>query len=60
MLESYSQQSLDELLAGVRSRRGWDFSGMNVQHQPVPWEYQDVVPRYLRSSAARQRCTARR
>jgi SAM-dependent methyltransferase len=50
MLESYSHQALDELLAGVRTRRGWDFAGMNVLRQPVPWEYQDVVLRYLRSS----------
>jgi SAM-dependent methyltransferase len=52
VLESYSQQALDELLAGIRTRRGWDFSGMNVLRQPVPWEYQDVVLRYLRSSDA--------
>ncbi len=52
MRESYSQHDLDELLAGVRSRRGWDFSGMNVLRQPVPWDYHDVVMRYLRSSDA--------
>ncbi len=50
VLESYSQQALDELLAGVRTRRGWDFPDMNVLRQPVPWDYQDVVLRYLRSS----------
>src|ERR1700722_2597244 len=48
MLESYSQQALDGLLAGVRTRRGWDFSGMNELRQPVPWDYPDVVLRYLR------------
>ena len=52
MRESYSQHALDELLAGVRSRRGWDFTGMNELRQPVPWDYLDVVPRYLRSSDA--------
>jgi SAM-dependent methyltransferase len=50
MQESYSQQVLDGLLAGVRTRRGWDFSGVNEFRQPVPWEYRDVVLRYLRSS----------
>jgi SAM-dependent methyltransferase len=50
MLESYSQHALDELLAGVSTRRGWDFSGMNVLRQPVPWEYREVVLRYLRPS----------
>jgi 2-polyprenyl-3-methyl-5-hydroxy-6-metoxy-1,4-benzoquinol methylase len=50
MLQSYSQQALDELLADVTPRRGWDFSCMNVLRQPVPWDYQDVVLRYLRPS----------
>jgi SAM-dependent methyltransferase len=50
MRESYSQQELDVLLAAVRPRRGWDFGGMNVLRQPVPWDYHDVVLRYLRSS----------
>src|SRR6202034_1138230 len=50
MRKSYSQQELDGLLAGVRVRQGWDFSGMNVLCQPVPWDYRDVVVRYLRPS----------
>ena len=50
MQQSYSQQALDELLAGVPPRRGWDFAGMNVLRQPVPWDYDDVVLRYLRPS----------
>jgi len=48
MLEAYSQDALDELLATVTPRQGWDFSRMNVLRQPVPWHYQDVVERYLR------------
>lgn len=48
MRESYSQQALDELLANVAPRRGWDFSSMKVLRQPVPWDYQDLVRRYLR------------
>jgi SAM-dependent methyltransferase len=50
MLQSYSQHALDELLAGVRARQGWDFSGMSGLRQPVPWDYRDVVLRYLRPS----------
>lgn len=50
MLKSYSQQALDELVADVTPRRGWDFSSMNVLRQPVPWEYHDVVLRYVRPS----------
>jgi SAM-dependent methyltransferase len=48
MLEAYSQEALGELLAQVPPRRGWDFSRMNVLRQPVPWNYHDLVVRYLR------------
>jgi SAM-dependent methyltransferase len=48
MLEAYSQEALDDLLAQIPARRGWDFSRMNVLRQPVPWNYQDLVVRYLR------------
>ena len=43
----YSQEELDELRAAASPRRGWDFSRMNELRQPVPWEYADVVARYL-------------
>jgi len=52
MRESYSQQVLDELLAGVRTRRGWDFTGMNELRQPVPWDYRHA-PFDLSAIAAR-------
>jgi SAM-dependent methyltransferase len=48
MLEAYSQEALDELLAQVPPRQGWDFSRMKVLRQPVPWNYHDLVARYLR------------
>jgi SAM-dependent methyltransferase len=48
MLEAYSQEALDELLAQVPPRQGWDFSCMNVLRQPVPWSYHNLVVRYLR------------
>jgi SAM-dependent methyltransferase len=47
MLEAYSQEALDELLAQVPPRRGWDFSRVNVLREPVPWNYHDLVVRYL-------------
>ena len=50
MLDAYSQDALDALLADVIRRQGWDFSRMTVLRQPVPWDYRDVVVRYLRPS----------
>jgi len=48
MLEAYSPEALDELLAQLPPRRGWNFSCMNVLRQPAPWNYHDLVVRYLR------------
>ncbi|MFZ4895985.1 class I SAM-dependent methyltransferase [Plantibacter sp. Mn2098] len=46
---SYSQAELDELVAGVAPRSGWDFSRMSVRRAPAPWEYTDVVSAQLAS-----------
>lgn len=48
MKTEYSQPELDELLAQVTARHGWDFSSMNTLRQPVPWDYIDQVKKYLR------------
>jgi SAM-dependent methyltransferase len=47
---AYSQQELDALLTSVPRRVGWDFSRMKTLREPVPWEYDDVVARYVRRS----------
>lgn len=42
--------TLDELrriAAEVAPRRGWDFSQMRDDRDPVPWEYDEVVRRFL-------------
>jgi len=43
--------TLDELrriAADVAPRRGWDFSRVRDDRDPVPWEYAEVARRYLR------------
>jgi hypothetical protein len=47
---SYSQHELDELLAASQPRTGWDFSRMRTLRAPVPWDYGEVVARYLAPS----------
>lgn len=47
---SYSRAELDDLLAAAQPRTGWDFSRMRTLRAPVPWDYAEVVSRYLRSS----------
>lgn len=44
---SYSSQELKSLLNNTVNRRGWDFSQMKTQRQPVPWDYLGVVSSYL-------------
>ncbi len=47
---TYSQAELDDLLATAEPRTGWDFSRMRTLRAPVPWDYREVVSRYLRPS----------
>ena len=48
MRHSYSPAAFAELLAAVASRPGWDFSRVYAVRGRVPWDYEDVVARYLR------------
>jgi SAM-dependent methyltransferase len=41
-------EDVRHLDAVAGERRGWDFSRMRTDRDPVPWEYADVVRRYLR------------
>jgi SAM-dependent methyltransferase len=43
----YTEHDLSELVKRVQPRRGWDFSRMSATRHPVPWEYTEVVRRYL-------------
>ncbi len=47
--KSYTEQELKDLLENTAPRRGWDFSRMHTQRQPVPWNYLDIVALYLQS-----------
>jgi len=51
MKESYTRTELDLVLSRVQKRSGWDFSRMNDSRAPVPWDYHDVVLRYLTRQA---------
>jgi len=48
--DQYTQAELDELVAATAPRAGWDFSRMRAVSAPTPWEYTEVVARYLRPS----------
>ena len=39
---------LKRITDSVGERRGWDFSRVRDARDPVPWDYEEVVRRYLR------------
>ncbi len=44
-------EDLRRIAASVGERRGWDFSRVQDDRDPVPWDYADVVRRYLQPSS---------
>jgi SAM-dependent methyltransferase len=44
----YSIQELREVSDAVGERSGWDFSRMSTEREPVPWDFVDIVIRYLK------------
>jgi len=44
-------EELKRIAASVGERQGWDFSRVRDERDPVPWDYIDVVRRYLRPSS---------
>lgn len=40
-------ERLQEISASVGERTGWDFSSVRTKRAPVPWEYLDVVRKYI-------------
>jgi SAM-dependent methyltransferase len=47
--DRYTEEELAGVLARAPRRSGWDFSGMRDLREPVPWDYPEVVARYLRA-----------
>ena len=49
---SHTREQLNEIAEAVGERNGWDFSRMQTERDRVPWEYLEIVPRYLRTTDA--------
>jgi len=47
-VEPVTQDELRTIARDVGELRGWDFSGVRHERDPVPWDYPDVAGRYLR------------
>jgi 2-polyprenyl-3-methyl-5-hydroxy-6-metoxy-1,4-benzoquinol methylase len=43
----YTLEELQVIADAVGERSGWDFSRMATEREPVPWDYLEIVPRYL-------------
>ena len=37
------REELERIAESVDERRGWDFSSMRTDSDPIPWDYADVV-----------------
>ena len=46
-VRTYSVDELQTIADEIGTRSGWDFSRMHTEREPVPWDYPDVVARYL-------------
>ena len=44
-------EELKRIAVSVGERRGWDFSRVRDDREPVPWDHADVVRRYLQPSS---------
>jgi SAM-dependent methyltransferase len=47
-MEPVTRDELRTIAGEVGELSGWDFSVVRDERDPVPWDYQDVVGRYLR------------
>jgi SAM-dependent methyltransferase len=47
-MEPVTRDELRTIAGEVGELSGWDFSVVRHERDPVPWDYQDVVGRYLR------------
>jgi SAM-dependent methyltransferase len=47
-IEPVTPDKLRAIARDVGELNGWDFSGVRDDRDPVPWDYQDIVRRYLR------------
>lgn len=44
----YTVNELRRASDDVGERRGWDFSRMSTERDPVPWDFADICARYIR------------
>lgn len=47
---NYTYEQLKSIDESVDDRKGWDFSRMKTEREPVPWDYLEIVPRYLKQA----------
>lgn len=47
-MDKLTLRDLRQIEETVAPRRGWDFSRMETKREPVPWDYMELVPRYLK------------
>ena len=51
MQHPYTLNQLQQILATIDELDGWDFSRVRREHDPLPWNYMDIVPQYLKPTS---------
>jgi len=47
-VRTYTEHELQVIADDVGERNGWDFTRMATEREPVPWDYIDLVAKFLR------------
>src|SRR6266487_1319354 len=46
----FTFEELKQIDEEVGERRVWDFSSMQAEQEPAPWDFMKIVPQYLKAS----------
>lgn len=47
-VRTYTENELQVIADDIGERSGWDFTRMATEREPVPWDYLELVPKFLR------------
>ena len=49
-MKALSYEELKRIYLAVGERRGWDFSTLKREKEPLPWDYEKIVRKYVKRS----------
>jgi SAM-dependent methyltransferase len=49
-MKTLTLNELKDIYQAVGEREGWDFSKLKREKEPLPWDYEDILKKYLKKS----------